>query len=58
MRTGEQVPLGRLAIAVGVLVLAFAVTVPLAPGSESAARPVTNYVAYVGGKAGKANPRL
>lgn len=38
--------------------LAFAVTVPLAPGSESAARPVTNYVAYVGGKAGKANPRL
>ena len=37
---------------------AAAATVPIALGREAAARPVTNYVTYVGGKPGKANPRL
>jgi branched-chain amino acid transport system substrate-binding protein len=60
MRSAERAPLGRLAIVVGALVFAAAVTVPIALGRDSATKPgaVTNYLTYVGGKAGKANPKL
>jgi branched-chain amino acid transport system substrate-binding protein len=58
MRSAAGTPLGRLAIVAGVLAVALAVTVPIALGTDSAAGPVTNYVAYTGGKVGKANPRL
>ena len=58
MRSAARTPLGRLAIAVGIVAIALAVTVPIAAlGRESAGRPVTNYAVYVGGK-GKANPKL
>jgi branched-chain amino acid transport system substrate-binding protein len=42
----------------GVLAVAFAVIVPAALGRNSAGGPVTNYLTYVGGKAGKANSKL
>jgi branched-chain amino acid transport system substrate-binding protein len=58
MRSAERYPIGRLAIAVGVLASVFAVTVPGALGRSTAGGPVTNYLTYVGGKAGKANSKL
>jgi branched-chain amino acid transport system substrate-binding protein len=57
MRSTARSPFGHLAIVLGVVALALAVTVPIALGRESAGRPVTNYAVYVGGK-GKANPKL
>ena len=58
MRSAERVSFGRLGIAFGVVAVALAVTVPIALGNGSAGRPVTNYVAYVGGKARAADPKL
>jgi branched-chain amino acid transport system substrate-binding protein len=58
MRSAAGTPLGRLAIVFVVLAVGLAVTVPIALGTGSAAGPVTNYVTYTGGKAGKANARL
>src|SRR5262245_35111837 len=58
MRSRERAPLGRLAIVAGVLVLAASAAVPIALGRDAAAGPVTNYVSYVGGKAGRADPKL
>jgi branched-chain amino acid transport system substrate-binding protein len=57
MRSRAGTPFGRLAIVLGVVALALAITVPIALGTSSAAGPVTNYNTYVGGK-GKANPKL
>jgi len=58
MRSALAPSLGRLAIAVGLVAVALAVTVPIALGTGSAGGPVTNYVTYTGGKAGKANTKL
>ena len=58
MRSAERNLGGRRLAIVGVLAVAFAVVVPGALGGSSAAGPVTNYLTYVGGKAGKANPKL
>ena len=58
MRSAARTPLGRLAIAVGIVAVALAFAVPIALGVGSASGPVTNYVTYTGGKAGKANPKL
>jgi branched-chain amino acid transport system substrate-binding protein len=58
MRSAERNLGGRRLVIVGVLAVAFAVVVPGALGGSSAAGPVTNYLTYVGGKAGKANPKL
>jgi len=58
MRSAKQSPLGRLAIVVGVVAAVLAVAVPMALGRGTAGGPVTNYVTYVGGKAGKADPKL
>ena len=58
MRSVTRSPLGRLGIALGVVAAAIAIAVPAALGLGSAAGPVTNYVTYTGGHAGKANPRL
>lgn len=58
MRFVERNPLGRLTLVVGVFAAALAVTVPIALGRGAASGPVTDYVKYVGGKAGKANPKL
>jgi branched-chain amino acid transport system substrate-binding protein len=41
-----------------VVAIACAVTVPIALGRESKPGPVTNYLTYIGGKAGPANPKL
>lgn len=57
MRSAERRRPGRLAVVVGVLALALAVMVPTALGRGSSGS-VTNYLTYVGGKAGKANPKL
>jgi hypothetical protein len=58
MRSAGLRPLGRFAIVVGVAAAALAVTVPISLGRETAGGPVTNYLTYVGGTAGKANPKL
>jgi len=58
MNVAQRVSRRRLAILIGALVAALAVTVPLALGRDAAGGPVTNYLTYVGGKAGKANPKL
>jgi branched-chain amino acid transport system substrate-binding protein len=58
MRSAARSPLGRLAIVFGVVAVALAVTVPIALGRGEAGGPVTNYVTYVGGKAGAASPKL
>ncbi|MGZ4337253.1 MAG: ABC transporter substrate-binding protein [Gaiellaceae bacterium] len=58
MRFAERNPLGRLTLVVGVFALALAVTVPSALGRGAAGGPVTNYLTYIGGKAGKANSKL
>ena len=54
----KRSPVGRLAAIVTSVAVVFAVAVPIALGHGSASGPVTNYVAYTGGKAGKANPKL
>jgi branched-chain amino acid transport system substrate-binding protein len=58
MRSAKRSRLGRLAVVVGILAVVCAVTVPGASGRTSAGGPVTNYLTYIGGKAGKANPKL
>ena len=58
MRSAKQSPLGRFAIVVGVVAAVLAVAVPIALGRSTAGGPVTNYVTYIGGKAGKADPKL
>jgi branched-chain amino acid transport system substrate-binding protein len=58
MRSREKAALVRLALLAGVVGLTLAVAVPLATGRDEAGRPVTNYLAYVGGKAGAPNPKL
>jgi len=59
MRPFQRTLFGRLAIVGGVAALVCAVTVPIALGRGSAGGgSVTNYLTYVGGKAGKANPKL
>ena len=58
MRPFQRTRYGRLALFVGVVGLVAAVTVPSAIGRSSAGGPVTNYLTYTGGKAGKANPKL
>jgi branched-chain amino acid transport system substrate-binding protein len=57
LRSAAGTPLRRLAIVLGAVAVALAVTVPIGLSSGSAAGPVTNYNVYVGGK-GKANARL
>jgi branched-chain amino acid transport system substrate-binding protein len=58
VRSAERKPLVRGAIVVGALAAIFATVVPGALGHGTAGGPVTNYLTYVGGKAGKANPKL
>ena len=57
MRSVPGTPARRLAVAMGVVAIAVAVAVPSALGTRSAGGPVTDYVKYTGGKAGKADPR-
>jgi branched-chain amino acid transport system substrate-binding protein len=45
-------------VALGALVLGLSVMLPAAVGGSTQSQAVTNYVKFVGGKAGKANPRL
>jgi branched-chain amino acid transport system substrate-binding protein len=58
MRPVERVPFRRVGIVAGVVAVALAVMVPIALGRSDAGGSVTNYLTYVGGKAGKANPKL
>ena len=58
MRSVPGTPARRLAVAMGVVAIAVAVAVPSALGTRSAGGPVTDYVKYTGGKAGKADPKL
>jgi branched-chain amino acid transport system substrate-binding protein len=58
MRLGERIRPGRVASVTGAVAIAFAITVPIALGRGEARGPVTNYLTYVGGKAGPANPKL
>jgi branched-chain amino acid transport system substrate-binding protein len=59
MRPVQRTVFRRLAIVIGVAALVSAVTVSTALGRGSAGGgSVTNYLKYVGGKAGKANPKL
>jgi len=58
MRSAERNLGGRLLVIIGVLAVASAIIVPGATGHSTASGPVTNYLTYVGGKAGKANPKL
>ena len=58
MKFVERIRPGRVAVVIGAVALAFAVTVPIALGRREARGPVTDYVAYVGGKKGAANPKL
>jgi len=57
VRSAARTPLGRLAIALGVIGIVLAIAVPMALGLGAASGPVTNYNVYVNGK-GKANPKL
>jgi branched-chain amino acid transport system substrate-binding protein len=58
MRSGQRGTVWRLAILAGAVAVTLAVAVPLATGHDNATGPVTNYLTYTGGKAGKANPKL
>jgi len=58
MRSAERNLGGRLLVIIGVLAVASAIIVPGATGHSTASGPVTNYLTYVGGKAGKANSKL
>ena len=53
-----RAPLGRVATVFGVIAMVLAITVPIALGHEARGTAVTNYVKYIGGKPGKANPKL
>jgi branched-chain amino acid transport system substrate-binding protein len=46
------------AVALAALVVGLGLTIPVALGGSAATPAVTDYVKFVGGKAGKANPRL
>jgi branched-chain amino acid transport system substrate-binding protein len=48
----------RAIVTFGALVVALAVSLPVAFGGATAPAAVTNYAAFVGAKPGKANPRL
>jgi branched-chain amino acid transport system substrate-binding protein len=54
----ERKPLVYRVTILGILAAVFAIVVPGALGHGTAGGPVTNYLSYVGGKAGKANPKL
>ena len=58
MRSSRRAPLGLMATVIAAAAVTLAVAVPIALGRDSAGGPVTNYLTYVGGKAGKANPKL
>ncbi len=58
MRSAKRVPLGLMAMVIAAAAVTLAVAVPIAVGHDSAGGSVTNYLKYVGGKAGKANPKL
>jgi branched-chain amino acid transport system substrate-binding protein len=58
MRSFERRLSRRIAVLVGLAALASVVIVPGALGRQSAGGSVTNYLSYVGGKAGRANPKL
>jgi branched-chain amino acid transport system substrate-binding protein len=58
MRSAAGTPFGRLAIVFGIVAVALGVTVPIALSAGSAGGPVTNYLTYTGGKAGKAKTSL
>jgi branched-chain amino acid transport system substrate-binding protein len=47
-----------MATVIAAAAVTLAVAVPIAVGHDSAGGSVTNYLKYVGGKAGKANPKL
>ena len=58
MRLVERSRFSLGAAVIAVIAIALAVTVPIALGRDTAGGPVTNYVTYIGGKAGKANAKL
>ncbi len=58
MGFAERKPLVYRVTILGILAAVFAIVVPGALGHGAARGPVTNYLSYVGGKAGKANPKL
>ena len=58
MRSAKRAPLGLMAMVIAAAAVTLAVAVPIAVGHDSAGGSVTNYLKYVGGKAGKANPKL
>ena len=58
MRSSRRAPLGLMATVIAAAAVTLAVAVPIAVGHDSAGGSVTNYLKYVGGKAGKANPKL
>ena len=59
MRPFQRTPFRRLAIIAGVAALTAVVAVSAALGrGQAGGGSVTNYLKYVGGKAGKANPKL
>ena len=58
MRQSKRAPLGRIATVIAVAAVTLAVAVPIAVGHDSAGGSVTNYLKYVGGTAGRANPKL
>ncbi len=58
MRSVERRRFGRLAMVAGVVAIALTATVATALGRGTAGGPVTNYLTYVGGTKGKADPKL
>jgi branched-chain amino acid transport system substrate-binding protein len=57
--TSGSRPWGRpAAVALLVVAVALGLTIPVALGGATASTAVTNYVRFVGGTAGKANPKL
>jgi branched-chain amino acid transport system substrate-binding protein len=58
MRSAKRAPLGLMAAVIAAAAVTLAVAVPIAVGHDSAGGSVTNYLKYVGGTAGKANPKL
>ena len=58
MRSVKRAPLGLMATVIAAAAVTLAVAVPIAVGHDSAGGSVTNYLKYVGGTAGRANPKL
>jgi len=60
MRSAERALFQRIAIVTAIVAVALAVAVPIALGHDTAngGGSVTNYLTYIGGKKGKANPKL